>query len=91
MNIPYQPRLLAGAYSALSSAETGPLAADREPLQQPHGRQDQWGRGADGHCRWNQPDSHGCQAHDQQCGDQGLLAAEAVSKVSKDGRAERPG
>ena len=79
-----------GAYSALSSADR-PIRRRRRILAAPQADQDQRGCNSDRRRAGYQAHGHGRHGHDQQRGDQGLLAAQPVPEVAEDGRAERPG
>ena len=69
----------------------GPFATDGKPLQQSQDRQDQRRGHADRRCAGNHANRHRGAGHDQQRGDQRLLASQPIPVVAEHGRAQRAG
>jgi hypothetical protein len=82
---------VAGAPFHRQQDRPAPLSAHSDALQQAQHREQQRCGKADRGESGKHPDQGGADAHDQQGGDEGGLAADPVAVVTEDGGTDRPG
>ena len=86
-----KPRRWREPHSIASSTDPPHSPPTATPCSKPQHREQQWRGNADRGVAGKHPDQGGADAHDQQGGDQGGLAADPVAVVTEDRGADRPG